>query len=144
MAAMPRARNHSARTLDTTHNPATHPPAIILGRDAAAVGTAGAVGEGIHHHRENERGLGSSGATSGSNTYGSTSGPHTTQTANLLDPNISGGARTTEDAHIHHPRHGGGAEAADKHHSSGGGSNTVGRDAAIGASGLGGAIGVDE
>ncbi len=29
-----------------------------LGRDAAAVGAAGAVGEGIHHHRENERDLG--------------------------------------------------------------------------------------
>jgi hypothetical protein len=30
-----------------------------LGRDAAAVGTAGAVEEEIYHHRENERGLGS-------------------------------------------------------------------------------------
>ncbi|KUJ21582.1 uncharacterized protein LY89DRAFT_378172 [Mollisia scopiformis] len=45
-----------------------------LGRDAAAVGAAGAVGEGIHHHRENERGLGSTGATSGSHSYGSTTG----------------------------------------------------------------------
>lgn len=114
-----------------------------LGRDVAAVGTAGAVAEGIHHHRENERGLGSSGVTTGSNTYGSASGPHSTQTANLLDPNVSGGARNLEDAHVHHPRHGGGAEAADKDHS-GSGSNTVSRDAAIGASGLGGAIGVGE
>jgi hypothetical protein len=40
-----------------------------LGRDAAALGTAGAVGEGIHHHRQNEQGLvsnnGFSGATQG-------------------------------------------------------------------------------
>ncbi len=30
-----------------------------LGRDAAVLGTAGAVGAGVHNHRENERGLGS-------------------------------------------------------------------------------------
>jgi hypothetical protein len=115
-----------------------------LGRDAAAVGTAGAVGEGIHHHREHEHGLGSSSTTTGSHTYGSTSGPHSTDTANLLDPNVSGGSRKIEDAHKHHPRHGGGAEAADKDHSAGSSSNTVGRDAAIGASGVGGAIGLGE
>ncbi|CZR66004.1 uncharacterized protein PAC_15904 [Phialocephala subalpina] len=106
-----------------------------LGRDAAALGTAGAVGEGIHHHRENECGLGSSGVTSGYNTYGSSSGPHNTDTANLLDPNIGGGASTLEDAHKHHPQHGGGAEAADKHH--------MGQDAAIGAGGAG-AVGLAE
>jgi hypothetical protein len=34
-------------------------PGHHLGRDAAAVGTAGAVEEGTYHHRENEPGLGS-------------------------------------------------------------------------------------
>ncbi|KAF8847170.1 hypothetical protein BDZ45DRAFT_811768 [Acephala macrosclerotiorum] len=111
-----------------------------LGRDAAVLGTAGAVGEGIHHHgaseRENERGLGSSGPTSGSNAYGSSSScPHSTDTANLLDPSIHGGPSTLEDAHRHHPQHGGGAEAADKHH--------MGRDAAIGTGGAG-AVGLAE
>ena len=41
-----------------------------LGRDAAALGTAGAVGEGIHHHRENERGLGSNTTNTGSSNTG--------------------------------------------------------------------------
>jgi hypothetical protein len=36
-----------------------------FGRDAAALGTAGAVGEGIHHHRQNEEGLGSNNGLSG-------------------------------------------------------------------------------
>jgi hypothetical protein len=36
-----------------------------LGRDAAALGTAGAVGEGIHHHRQKEEGLGSNNGLSG-------------------------------------------------------------------------------
>ncbi|KAE8446283.1 hypothetical protein EG329_012369 [Mollisiaceae sp. DMI_Dod_QoI] len=110
-----------------------------LGRDAAAVGTAGAVGEGINRHRENEHGLDSSGVTSGSHTYGSTSGPHSTDTANILDPNISGGTRQLEDAHKHSLHHGGGAEAADKDHiaessgTTGLSDHHLGRDAAIGA-----------
>lgn len=120
-----------------------------LGRDAAAVGTAGAVAEGIHHHKDNERGLGSSGVTSG---------PHSTNTAILLDPSTSGGAKHLEDAHTHDPHHGGGAEAADHHHSGVGHSTTgttssrtdpsststgkdhhYGRDTAIGAGGVGAA-----
>ncbi len=46
-----------------------------LGRDTAAVGTAAAVGEGVHHHRDNEQGLGSNttgipSTTGGSGTTG--------------------------------------------------------------------------
>ena len=36
-----------------------------LGRDAAAAGTAGAVGEGVHHRTENEQGAGSGAAYTG-------------------------------------------------------------------------------
>jgi hypothetical protein len=36
-----------------------------LGRDAAGFGTAGAVGEGIHHHRQNEQELSSNNGLSG-------------------------------------------------------------------------------
>ncbi|KAE9370104.1 hypothetical protein N431DRAFT_492275 [Stipitochalara longipes BDJ] len=67
-------------------------------------------------------------------------GPHSTDTANRLDPAIkTSGTTRLEDAHEHLERHGGGAEAADKHHSdkvTGSGQTPdkhhLGRDAAIG------------
>jgi len=86
------------------------------GRDAAAIGGAAAVGEGIHHHRENEHdNLGSSGyygtspAGTGSAYYGGptgtavsdVSGPHITSTAGRLDPVINQSGRPIEDAHEH-------------------------------------------
>jgi hypothetical protein len=56
-----------------------------IGRDAAALGTAGAVGEGIHHHRQNEQGLGAntglSGGTQGVSQQG---GLATTQGVSIL------------------------------------------------------------
>ncbi|CAD6439819.1 7eab8180-50c8-4b7c-9188-b8c7d34415db [Sclerotinia trifoliorum] len=86
-----------------------------LGRDAAALGAAGAVGEGIHHHNNHhnsQHGLGGS------------QGPHSTATANRLDPNLSSSGVPTEDAHTHHGHgahsrlgvEGGGAEEADGVH----------------------------
>ncbi|TGO80789.1 hypothetical protein BELL_0001g00510 [Botrytis elliptica] len=94
-----------------------------LGRDAAAIGTAGAVGEGIHHHNNQH----SQGGLRG------TTGPHTTATANLLDPHLSGSGVRTEDAHTHHGHgsksglvEGGGAEEADGVHGSKGTSAAAG------------------
>jgi hypothetical protein len=56
--------------------------------------------------------------------------PHTTDTANRLDPAVNTSATTgLEDAHQHSERHGGGGEAADKQHH-------LGRDAAV-AGGVG-------
>jgi hypothetical protein len=115
-----------------------------LGRDAAAVGTAAAVGEGVHHHRENEQGLGSNtaGFTNTTGTSGTTGhpqqvqGPHSTNTANLLDPRVNTTGHGHEDAHHHSARHGGGAEEADQHHNSsttGSSGHHLGRDAALGA-----------
>ncbi|TGO51291.1 hypothetical protein BCON_0164g00040 [Botryotinia convoluta] len=94
-----------------------------LGRDVAAIGTAGAVGEGIHHNNQHSQG-GLRGTT----------GPHTTATANLLDPHLSGSGVRTEDAHTHHghgPQYkglveGGGAEEADGVHGSKGTSAAAG------------------
>jgi hypothetical protein len=120
------------------------------GRDAAAVGGATAVGEGIHSHREDERdNLGYSGysGTSPSGTGSSfysgptgtavpdVSGPHTTSTANRLDPTINQSGRSIENAQEHNPETGGGGFEADEAH----GSNRhhLGRDAAIGAGGVG-------
>ncbi|QSZ30726.1 hypothetical protein DSL72_000284 [Monilinia vaccinii-corymbosi] len=85
-----------------------------LGRDAAAVGAAGAVGEGINHHNNQHN----QGALEGSN------GPHQTFTANLLDPHLNSSGVSTEDAHTHHGHggrsggrvEGGGAEEADGVH----------------------------
>ncbi|KAF7864241.1 uncharacterized protein EAF02_010209 [Botrytis sinoallii] len=94
-----------------------------LGRDAAAIGTAGAVGEGIHNHNNQH----SQGGLRG------TTGPHTTATANLLDPHLGGSGVRTEDAHTHHghgPKsglvEGGGAEEADGVHGSKGTSAAAG------------------
>ena len=112
-----------------------------LGRDVAAVGGAGAVGEGVHHHRENERdNLGSNTGYGGTNTTGAyhggptgsgVSGPHSSDTANRLDPSVNTrGTGGLEDARYHSATHGGGAESADKHHH-------LGRDAAVGAGGVG-------
>lgn len=64
--SQPLSSNPHGSTQSRNQNSGHH-----LGRDAGAIGGAGAVGEGIHHHRENERGLGSTGVTSGSNTHGS-------------------------------------------------------------------------
>ncbi|CCD51676.1 BcPIO4 [Botrytis cinerea T4] len=95
-----------------------------LGRDAAAIGTAGAVGEGIHHHNNQHNQGGIRGTT----------GPHTTETANRLDPHVSGSGVPTEDAHTHHGHgshsrglvEGGGAEEADGVHGSKGTSAAAG------------------
>ncbi|KAF7955196.1 uncharacterized protein EAE97_000455 [Botrytis byssoidea] len=93
-----------------------------LGRDAAAIGTAGAVGEGVRHHNNQH----SQGGLLG------TTGPHTTATANLLDPHLSGSGVRTEDAHTHHGHEsrslveGGGAEEADGVHGSKGTSAAAG------------------
>jgi len=57
------------------------------------------------------------------------SGPHSTDTANRLDPSVNTQGSRIEDAHHHSATHGGGAEAADKHH--------TGRDAGIAAGGAG-------
>ena len=96
------------------------------GRDAVAVGGAGAAGEGIHH-RENERNtIGSSGAGPFSST--ASGGPHSTHTANRLDPSVNTTSTSTESAFEHSPAHGGGVEQADRHH--------LGRDAAVGAGGV--------
>lgn len=120
------------------------------GCDAAAISGAAAVGEGIHHHRENERdNIGSSGYSgttpsgTGSAYYGGptgtaisdVSGPHTTSTANRLDPAINQNTRPIEDAHEHDPVTGGGGFAADEAH--GGNRHHLGRDAAVGAGGVG-------
>ncbi|KAI9051364.1 hypothetical protein LZ554_004411 [Drepanopeziza brunnea f. sp. 'monogermtubi'] len=83
-------------------------------RDTAALGTAGAVGAGVHHHDSH---AGSTGLGQGSIPQSSTHGPHTTNTANLLDPRVnSSGVSGHEDAIKHSPNHGGGAEQADSHH----------------------------
>ncbi|PVH89551.1 hypothetical protein DL98DRAFT_564875 [Cadophora sp. DSE1049] len=97
-----------------------------LGRDAALVGGAGAVGSGIHNHQDHGRDSGYSG-TGQIATQHSTGahGPHTTDTANLLDPSVNTrGTSGYESAHHHSPTQGGGAEEADSHH---------GRNSAIGA-----------
>lgn len=122
-----------------------------LGRDAAVIGSAGAVGTGVHSHKENERGLGSNAGYAGTNesstlhtgshgvsSRSSPSGkkhqrltnlqPHNTDTANLLDPSHNTRTSGHETAHEHSPIHGGGAEEADHHH---------GRNAVIGAGGAG-------
>ncbi|PBP27473.1 hypothetical protein BUE80_DR001684 [Diplocarpon rosae] len=91
-----------------------------LGRDAALLGTAGAVGADMHHHHENQRALvssvGSTGVSQGNSPATGSHGPHTTDTANLLDPSVNTRGAGQEDALHHSPRHGGGAEEADTHH----------------------------
>jgi len=117
---------HTGSTQHTDTSSGSH-----LGRDAAAIGTAGAVGEGIHHHRENERGLGSNiGQSSGQHSTGS-HGPHSTDTANLLDPSVNTRGPGLENA-LHHTEHGGGAEEADNQHSTKGAAFGVGSAGALG------------
>jgi len=60
-----------------------------LGRDAAVLGTGAAVGEGAHHHRDNERKIAgpSNDHPVGNNTT-STSGLHSSNLANKADPRI--------------------------------------------------------
>ncbi|KAJ5050701.1 uncharacterized protein L3040_002576 [Drepanopeziza brunnea f. sp. 'multigermtubi'] len=83
-------------------------------RDTAALGTAGAVGAGVHHHDSH---AGPTGLGQGSIAQSSTHGPHTTNAANLLDPRVNpSGLSGHEDAIKHSPNHGGGAEQADSHH----------------------------
>ncbi|KAI6711463.1 hypothetical protein JHW43_006019 [Diplocarpon mali] len=91
-----------------------------LGRDAVIAGAAGAVGAGAHHHHENKpvvgSNTGSTGASHGTSHLIGPHGPHTTNTANLLDPSVNTRGTGLEDALHHSPRHGGGAEEADTHH----------------------------
>jgi uncharacterized protein YfiM (DUF2279 family) len=107
----------------TTGNTDSH-----LGRDAATVGTAGAVGEGIHHHREKEReNLGTSAGVSGTGyrdntgigntTSNTTTGPHSSSLLNKLDPRVDSNSSGTVDN-----------TGSDRHY---------GRDAAVGAGGVG-------
>jgi hypothetical protein len=58
-----------------------------LGRDAAALGTTGAVGEGIHHHRQNEQGLGSNNGLGGA-TQGSSQQSGLAATQGVRNPHI--------------------------------------------------------
>lgn len=117
---------HTGSTQHTSTSGSSH-----LGRDAAAIGTAGAVGEGIHRHRENERGLGSNiGQSSGQHTTGS-HGPHSTDTANLLDPSVNTRGPGLENA-LHHTEHGGGAEEADSSHGAKGAALGAGSVGALG------------
>jgi hypothetical protein len=140
----PRVDTNTSRTEDNTSSGPHY------GRDAAVVGGAAAVGEGIHHHRENERdNLGTSGYSgttpsgAGSAYYSGptgtsvseVSGPHATSAANRLDPMNNQSGRPIEDAHRHDPVTGGGGVAADEAH--GGSRHHLGRDAAVGAGGVG-------
>jgi hypothetical protein len=142
----PSVDSNNSRTVDNTGS------GHHYGRDAAAVSGAAAVGEGIHHHRENERenlgSLGYSGTTpsgAGSAYYGGptgtavcdVSGPHTTSTANRLDPTVNQNARPIESAREHNPVTGGGGYAADEAHSGGRNKHHLGRDAVVGAGGAG-------
>jgi len=96
-----------------------------LGRDAALVGGTGAVGSGIHSHQDRGRDSGYTGLGQTSTQHTGSHGPHSTDTANLLDPSVSTrGTTGHESAHHHSPTRGGGAEEADHHH---------GRNTAIGA-----------
>lgn len=140
----PRVDSNTGGTMSNTGS-RTH-----YGRDAAAVGGAAAVGEGIYHHRENERdNLGSSGysgttpSRTGSAYYcgpigtavSDVSGPQATSTANRLNPAINQNTRPIEDAREHDPVTGGGGVAADAAH--GGNRHHLGRDAAVVAGGVG-------
>jgi hypothetical protein len=58
-----------------------------LGRDAAALGTAGVVGEGIHHHRQNEQGLGQNTGLSGT-TQGVSQNSELVATQGVSNPHI--------------------------------------------------------
>lgn len=70
-------------TRDTSHS------GHHLGRDAAAVGTGGAIGEGVHRHRENERSLaGNSSTDYAAGNTSSTSGKHSSNLANKADPTV--------------------------------------------------------
>jgi len=141
-----------------------------LGRDAAIGGTAlGGASLAAHEHNKNndrEFPLGSgTGASTGNSGLGhgtsheassgysglgvasgtshhtgptgsalQSSGPHSTDTANLLDPSVNRSGLPTEDAHHHDHISGGGAEEADKHH---GARNAGVAAGALGAVGLG-------
>ena len=117
-----------------------------IGSDAAALATAGTVGEGIHHHHNKER------DTLDSNTQGTlgitSSGPHKTATANALDPHVNrSGATGMEDARHHSKHHGGGAEEADHDHIGGKTSqkdSIAERDAALATTAGAGGVGVAE
>jgi hypothetical protein len=113
-----------SRTVGNTSNSGHH-----YGRDAAALGTAGAVGEGIHHHHEQDRsnagysgttpsGVGSSYYAGPAGTAVPGAGPHSSSTANRLDPHVGSNRNQPpiEDATAHHPITGGGAESADLAH----------------------------
>ncbi len=140
----PRVDSNNPRTMDNTGSGPHY------GRDAAATGGAAVVGEGFHHHRENERdNLGTSGYSgttpsgAGSAYYAGptgtavsgVSGPHATSTANQLDPAINQSGRPTGNAREYEPLTGGGGVSADEAHD--GSRHHLGRDAAIGVGGAG-------
>lgn len=88
-----------------------------VGRDAAALGTAGALGDKTthshhdgtgFHHADHHEFRGPNLDPSGSH-VGFASGPHVTDTANRLDPHISGGGLSTGAAGL-------GAEESARHH----------------------------
>lgn len=96
-----------------------------LGRDAALVGGAGAVGSGIHSHQDRGRDNGYAAVGQKTTQQTGSHGPHSTDTANLLDPSVNTrGTSGYESAHHHSPTRGGGAEEADHDH---------GRNTALGA-----------
>ena len=98
--------------------------------DNSKIGHSGLTGD----HTSSGSGIGSNqhsglpGTHHGSSTHDSsilpghsTTGPHQTEAANRLDPNVSSGNSKIENAaHHHSEKRGGGAEEADQHHSSSG------------------------
>lgn len=127
-----------------------------LGRDAAVVGAAGGVGEGIHHHNQHQGNLGSNTTQTGSGLTGQTlphrSGPGVTGTNQSSGLGRDAAALGTtgalgEGTHHHHQGttgtgttgqtlHHTGPEVSGAHQGSG---NHLGRDAA--AIGTAGAVG---
>lgn len=87
------AGNLGSSNTDPTNTGSEHHP----GRDVAALGTAGAVGEGTHHHRDNQRdNLGSS--TTGSTGLGNTSSNTNSGYGNTASTNPSSGHHLGRDA----------------------------------------------
>jgi hypothetical protein len=126
--------NTSTNPTNTTSGGSSH-----LGRDTAALGTAGAVGEGVHHHREHEKdNLGSGntglGNTSSANPITGTSGYGNTSPT---DPtNTTSGLRNESSTYPNQGTSDHGNPFASTHQSSG---HYTGRDAA--ALGTVGAVG---
>ncbi|CAG8953263.1 hypothetical protein HYFRA_00003467 [Hymenoscyphus fraxineus] len=107
----------AATALTSTHHPNEGP----LGSNTKHTGSYG-ISEISHHDHGNQGHLGSNTISSTHTGLHGTSGPHQTQTANLLDPHVAGGS-SGEDALQHHGDQsnerkplGGGAEEADRSH----------------------------